>query len=151
MDGVSGACEFTQVRDDLRADERLADSEITDVKAAHGIRVRSTVEKCIPEYECYLYEFWRYTRLMADEQENSEQTGSSPESEKPGKSLWVQYGEYSHLALVLPVGVGIGWFFGSWIDGKMNTHWIQWVGLLFGLVSGFWELIRATKKMNREN
>jgi F0F1-type ATP synthase assembly protein I len=88
---------------------------------------------------------------MADDQNDQGTPEPVKQNGKPEKSLWVQYGEYSHLALVLPVGVGIGWFFGSWIDGKMNTHWIQWVGLLFGLVSGFWELIRATKKLNREN
>jgi len=87
---------------------------------------------------------------MANES-NIPETPDSQQPEKLGKSLWVLYGEYSYLALVLPTGVFIGWFCGSWVDTKLDTHWIQWIGLLFGLVAGFWELLRATKKMNREN
>jgi len=63
----------------------------------------------------------------------------------------VQYGEYSYLALVLPVGALAGWFLGGWLDGKFHTHWIQWVGGVIGIVGGFWDLLRAVKKMNREN
>ena len=87
---------------------------------------------------------------MPDEPTQSGAPEEPPQPEKPGKSLWVQYGEYSHLAIALPVGTCVGWFLGSWLDGKFGTHWMQWVGMFLGVVAGFMDLLNSAKKMTRE-
>jgi|GEM_PF-2225064 len=87
---------------------------------------------------------------MQEEQDQSNTPEPELQPEKPAKSLWVQYGEYSHLAIAMPVGTFVGWFIGSWIDGKTGTHWIQWLGMFCGIIAGFMDLLNSAKKMMRE-
>jgi len=87
---------------------------------------------------------------MQEESEKSSAPEPVPQPERPAKSLWVQYGEYSHLAIAMPAGTFVGWFIGSWVDGKAGTHWIQWVGMFLGIVAGFMDLLNSAKKMTRE-
>jgi ATP synthase protein I len=63
---------------------------------------------------------------------------------------WKGYGDYGSigLELVLSVlfGLGVGW----WLDSKLGTRWVTWVGLGFGIAAGYRTLYRALKRANRE-
>ena len=66
------------------------------------------------------------------------------------QQYWKGYAAYwtIGLELVLSVlfGLGVGW----WLDKKLGTAWISWVGLGFGIAAGYRSLYRALKRANRE-
>lgn len=67
---------------------------------------------------------------------------SNPEPEKPiGKSI-VQAQKLTQIALVLPIAVLIGWFFGSLLDRWLHQTWITVVGLILGMIAGMLEAVR---------
>ena len=50
------------------------------------------------------------------------------------------------------VAVVIGWWFGSWLDRKLDTEpWLMIVFLLFGVAAGFMALYRALRDMQRDS
>jgi len=71
--------------------------------------------------------------------------------DKPaGKNLWVQMAEYSELAFLLPATTVVGWLFGALIDHWLHTTWVYLVGLIFGIVAGFIQLIRTVISSERK-
>jgi len=65
-----------------------------------------------------------------------------PKPEKPiGKSL-VQAERLMQIALVLPIAVLIGWFFGAALDRWFHQTWITVVGLILGMIAGMLEAVR---------
>ena len=58
--------------------------------------------------------------------------------------------KYAHMGLILPVSVVIGWFVGSLIDGWAGTRSVNIIGLVLGIIAGFYELIRTAMKMGKE-
>lgn len=76
-----------------------------------------------------------------------------PPSPDPGgkpKSTWKQYGEYSHLALVLPASVVAGMILGAVLDKWLGTTWIMLTGVVLGAVAGFYQLARGLIKLSKE-
>jgi ATP synthase protein I len=66
----------------------------------------------------------------------------NPKPEKPiGKSI-VQAQKLTQIALVLPIAVLIGWFFGSLLDRWLHQTWITVVGLVLGMIAGMLEAVR---------
>jgi len=66
----------------------------------------------------------------------------NPKPEKPiGKSI-VQAQRLTQIALVLPIAVLIGWFFGSLLDRWLHQTWITVVGLILGMIAGMLEAVR---------
>jgi ATP synthase protein I len=59
--------------------------------------------------------------------------------------------QYAHIGFAIPAGTLAGWFLGELLDRFFHTHWIYLVGLLLGIVTGFYDIIRAVKQMNKEN
>lgn len=51
-------------------------------------------------------------------------------------------GKYASLALLLPLSTFIGFAMGYGLDRLFGTHWIRYVFLVLGAVSGFISLIR---------
>ena len=51
-------------------------------------------------------------------------------------------GEYTSLALMLPLATFIGYAIGYGLDKAFHTHWIYIPGLLFGIAAGLTQLIR---------
>lgn len=49
------------------------------------------------------------------------------------------------IALDLVIGGGVGYF----LDRKLNTHWIMYLGLFFGLGAAVKALMRVTKAYKR--
>ncbi len=46
------------------------------------------------------------------------------------------------IALVLPIAVLIGWFFGAALDRWLHQSWITLVGIILGMIAGMLEAVR---------
>jgi len=56
----------------------------------------------------------------------------------------------SSAGLELGISVGLGAFFGSWLDGKLGTDpWMLLVFLTLGLIAGFRGVLRAVVRAER--
>jgi ATP synthase protein I len=55
-------------------------------------------------------------------------------------------GAVSSIGIELVLAICIGYFGGHWLDQKLGTTWLEWVGLGFGLVAGFRSLYRLARK-----
>ena len=61
--------------------------------------------------------------------------------------LWL---DVSIVGIQFPVAIGIGYFFGRWLDGVLNTKpWMTIVFALFGIAAGFVNLFRITAQAER--
>lgn len=49
---------------------------------------------------------------------------------------------YSEIGFIIPAAVLLGFFLGKLLDYWLHTKWLYLVGLLFGAVVGFWQMIR---------
>jgi F0F1-type ATP synthase assembly protein I len=58
------------------------------------------------------------------------------------KNPLVAAARYSEIGFIIPAAVVLGYFFGKLGDYWLHTHWLYLVGLLFGAVVGFWQMIR---------
>ncbi len=68
----------------------------------------------------------------------------NPDTNKPArdKNPLVSYARYSEMGFIIPAAVLLGLFFGKLADYWLHTKWLYVVGLLFGAVVGFWQMIR---------
>jgi ATP synthase protein I len=62
------------------------------------------------------------------------------------KNPWVMVGEYTTLAVTLPVSVAVGYFLGRLLDRWLGTSFLYIVFLLLGIAAGFVQLIRQVQK-----
>ena len=61
----------------------------------------------------------------------------------PGKQPpLVSLARYSEIGFIIPSAVLLGFFLGKLLDYWLHTKWLYLVGLLFGAVVGFWQVIR---------
>lgn len=60
------------------------------------------------------------------------------------------FGRYGGLGFELLASIAIGYYGGLWLDRKLGTHWIAFVGFLVGCYAGFRALFRAAKEMQRD-
>jgi len=68
-----------------------------------------------------------------------------PKSSGPsssGKDPIVSLARYSEIGFVIPAAVLLGFFIGKLLDYWLHTKWLYLVGLLFGAVVGFSQMIR---------
>ena len=67
--------------------------------------------------------------------------------------MWVQVGEYTSLAFMLPAATMIGYALGYLLDRALGTTFLKIVFLLLGIAAGFVQLIRKVLRdtRNREN
>jgi F0F1-type ATP synthase assembly protein I len=54
----------------------------------------------------------------------------------------VSLARYTEIGFIIPACVIVGYFFGRLADDWLHTHWLYLVGLLFGAVVGFVQMIR---------
>jgi F0F1-type ATP synthase assembly protein I len=59
--------------------------------------------------------------------------------------------QYAHIGLAIPAATVVGLFLGMWLDSFFGTTWIKIVGLILGVVAGFYDIIRAVQQMNKAN
>jgi len=61
--------------------------------------------------------------------------------------LWL---DVSIVGIQFPVAIGLGYFFGRWLDGLLNTKpWMTITFALFGIAAGFINLFRITAQAER--
>jgi len=75
---------------------------------------------------------------------------STPDNKPEGKNMWVQLASYSQLAFIFPAATVAGWLIGLALDHWLQTSWLYLVGLIFGIIAGFVELIRMAMKSTKE-
>ena len=63
------------------------------------------------------------------------------------RALW---GDLMGLGMVFPIAIALGFFIGRWV-GKLLGHRQagMWVGLAWGVATGFWELYKTTQRLDR--
>lgn len=66
----------------------------------------------------------------------------------PGeRALW---GELMGLGLLFPIAIVLGFFLGRWIGGYFgHPEAGQWIGLVWGVATAFWELFKVTMHLDR--
>ena len=57
------------------------------------------------------------------------------------KDPLVSLARYSEIGFIIPAAVLLGFFLGKLADYWLHTKWLYLVGLLFGAVVGFWQVI----------
>jgi F0F1-type ATP synthase assembly protein I len=67
-----------------------------------------------------------------------------PEPPKPPdkKDPLVSLARYSEIGFIIPASVLLGFFLGKLCDYFLHTKWLYLVGLIFGAVVGFTQMIR---------
>jgi len=58
--------------------------------------------------------------------------------------------KYTHIAFALPGGVIAGWLLGSLMDRWLGTTKLHLIGLVLGIVVGFYDLVRTFRRMSRD-
>ena len=75
---------------------------------------------------------------MADKPSPESDTSSVSKKKDPLVSL----ARYSEVGFIIPAAILLGFFLGKLADYWLHTRWLYLVGLLFGAVVGFWQMIR---------
>ena len=60
------------------------------------------------------------------------------------------FGRYGSLGFELLGSIAIGYYLGTYLDKRFDTHWIAFVGFLIGCYAGFRALFKAAKTMQRD-
>lgn len=76
-----------------------------------------------------------------------------PEPSNPPKKKapLVSLARYSEMGFVIPAAVLLGFFLGKLADYWLHTKWLYLVGLLFGAVVGFGQMIRMAIGASKDN
>ena len=63
------------------------------------------------------------------------------------RALW---GDLMGLGMVFPIAIALGFFLGRWLGGLLgHAQAGMWVGLVWGVATGFWELYKTTQRLDR--
>lgn len=63
------------------------------------------------------------------------------------RAIW---GDLLGLGMVFPIAIVLGWFLGRYLGGLWGHQQVgSWIGLLWGIATGFWELYKVTVKLDR--
>jgi F0F1-type ATP synthase assembly protein I len=63
----------------------------------------------------------------------------------------VAYARYSEIGFVIPAAVFLGFIIGKGLDRWLHTKWLFLVGLIFGAVVGFIEMIRMATSLSSDD
>ena len=68
-------------------------------------------------------------------------------SKKSNRKLFEAMSRYSYIGIFFGVAIVLGWLAGRWADRRWHTGpWLEIIGILFGVASGFRELYRVSKQ-----
>lgn len=67
-------------------------------------------------------------------------------SEKNSDNPAVIWARYSEIAFIIPAAVVVGLLIGKLLDYWLHTHWLFLVGIIFGAVAGFVQMIRMVTR-----
>lgn len=81
--------------------------------------------------------------------------GPSPRCENAARVLGSMkgmkaFGRYGSLGFELLASIAVGYYGGRFLDRKLDTHWIAFVGFLLGCYAGFRALFKAASRMQRD-
>jgi F0F1-type ATP synthase assembly protein I len=62
------------------------------------------------------------------------------------KNPVVSLARYSEMGFIIPASILLGFFLGKLADYWLHTKWLYLIGLLFGAVVGFWQMIRMAMR-----
>lgn len=65
--------------------------------------------------------------------------------------FWIQVGQYTSLAMLLPASIFAGYVIGVYLDKAFHTGFFKVVFLLLGIAAGMTELIRQLMKDTRDD
>ena len=71
-----------------------------------------------------------------------EKSELEPDTPSPKKDPLVSLVRYSEIGFLIPAAVLLGFFLGELADYWLHTRWLYLVGVLFGAVVGFGQMIR---------
>ena len=76
-----------------------------------------------------------------------------PESDASSrkKDRLVSLARYSEMGFIIPAAILLGFFLGKLADYWLHTKWLFLVGLLFGAVVGFWQMISMALRANKDD
>jgi F0F1-type ATP synthase assembly protein I len=66
------------------------------------------------------------------------------------KSSVVSIARYSEMGFIIPAAILLGLFAGKLADYWLHTKWLYLVGLLFGAIVGFWQMIRMAMRAYKD-
>jgi len=69
-----------------------------------------------------------------------------PADNSPKKDPLVSVVRYSEIGFIIPASILLGLLLGKLGDYWLHTHWMYLVGLLFGAVVGFGQMIRMASR-----
>ena len=74
-----------------------------------------------------------------DPASNSSPHNSTP---SPKQDRLVAFARYSEIGFIIPASVLLGLLCGKLGDYWLHTRWLYLVGIVFGAIMGFWQMIR---------
>jgi ATP synthase protein I len=87
---------------------------------------------------------WCNEEAMADE-------SNIPPKKYGGLRDYVKAEQMVQLALAIPLGCVIGWFFGGLLDRHFHTSWIAIVGIVVGAAGGFLQIVTIASRYLKNN
>jgi F0F1-type ATP synthase assembly protein I len=75
---------------------------------------------------------------------------NKPDAPAPAKTSLVSLARYSEMGFIIPAAILLGFFLGKLADYWLHTKWLYLVGLLFGAVVGFSQMIRMALRANKD-
>ena len=75
---------------------------------------------------------------------------TSPQSRRDKQDPLVSLARYSEIGFIIPAAVLVGYFLGRVADYYLHTKWLYLVGLIFGAVVGFTQVIRMAATMFKD-
>jgi F0F1-type ATP synthase assembly protein I len=66
------------------------------------------------------------------------------------KNAIVSWARYSEMGFIIPAAVLVGFFLGKLADYWLHTKWLYLIGLIFGAVVGFYQMIRMAMRAGRD-
>ncbi len=75
----------------------------------------------------------------------------TPRKDNDSTNPWVVVARYSEIGFIIPAAVFLGFIVGKVLDHYLHTSWIYIVGLVFGAVVGFYEMIRIALRSTESN
>jgi F0F1-type ATP synthase assembly protein I len=76
-----------------------------------------------------------------------------PDSPNPPekKDPLVALARYSEIGFIIPAAVMLGFFLGKLLDYWLHTKWLHVVGLVFGAIVGFTQMIRMAMSSSKDD
>ena len=63
------------------------------------------------------------------------------------RAVW---GDLLAMGMVFPIAIVLGFFLGRWVGRFFGHEQLgQWIGLIWGIATGFWELFKVNTKLSR--